>query len=82
MLALRTRGDSVAGYGFRLGLEGHVQDSVAVAGRAQCASVHLRLAVPAGDTAIFEGEIASSTQLSGTLAIGGRPLGKLQLFRE
>ncbi len=82
VLALTARGDSLTGYGFRLGLEGHVADTVAVAGRAQGASVWIRLAPAHGDTASFDGRIVSSTHLGGTLAESGARSGTLSLHRE
>lgn len=82
VLALTARGDSVTGRGFRLGLEGHVVDTVSVAGRAQGASVWLRLASHHGDTTSFSGRVESSTHLAGTLAEPGAPAGALSLRRE
>lgn len=82
VLALSARGDSVTGYGFRLGLESHVQDSVAVAGRVQGPSVHLVLATRHHGTSTFDGRIASATELAGTLAQPGNASGSLALHRE
>ncbi len=82
VLALRTRGDSVLGYGFRLGLEGHVKDSVTVAGRAQGSSVHLVLATRRQGTSTFDGRIVSSTQVAGTLVEPKGVSGSLALHRE
>jgi hypothetical protein len=82
VLSLHTRGDSVAGFGYRLGLEGHVKDSVSVAGRAQGASVWLRFMPAKGDTSTFTGRIVSSSRLDGMLATAGTPPGTLRLSRE
>ncbi len=82
VLSLAMRGDSVTGFGYQLGIEGRVKDTLRVAGRAAGASVWLAVARTPGDSLTFSGRIVSANELSGTWKAPGQTPTALDLVRQ
>jgi hypothetical protein len=82
VMSLQMRGDSISGFGFELGLESAVTDSLKVAGHASGTSVWLAVRRTHGAPATFSGHILSSNQFAGTWSVPGAPSGQISLHRE